>query len=200
MTPDSLHDFFAASVSVAGALIGLLFVAISVAPEQLTDKSELQVHRIRAQTALTSFLNALVVGLFALIPGEQIGDVEIVVAIVGLLFIAASLLSLLRLRLRPGDLRDATFLLSLPVVFVVQLVAGLHLVNHSGDVNAVRTVAVMVVVCSLIGVGHSWALIGGPSIQLGHELALRARPGSRDAEKGARNTDAKPDNDQDPQR
>jgi len=33
MTTASAHEFFAGSASVAGALIGLLFVAISVAPE-----------------------------------------------------------------------------------------------------------------------------------------------------------------------
>ncbi len=178
MVPESIHDFFVASASVAGALIGLLFVAISVAAGRLAQEEERaqQVHRIRAAAALTAFTNALVVSLFSLIPGHKIGPAALVAAILGLVFVVAALLSLIRRhQMRRAVLRDTLFLLFLAVTFVVQLSQAAEVLAQPGNSGSVNTIASMVIVCFLIGIARAWELIGGPSITFTGEVTALVR-------------------------
>jgi len=173
---ERFHDFFVASAGVAGALIGLLFVAISVAPDRLLADDAAQAHRVRASAALTAFSNALSVSLFALVPDISLGWTALIVGILGLMFVAGSLVSLLRARHRePSALRDAGFLAGLVVVFVLQIRFGIRLTADEGDSGATSALCVLVIVCFLIGISRAWELIGGPSIGLRSQVAAVLR-------------------------
>ena len=190
VVPADIHDFFAASAGVAGALIGLLFVAISVTGERLARaEASSQIPRLRAYGALVSFTNALTVSLFALLPDESIGNASLVVAILGLLFIAASLLSLIRLRQVRATTRDALFLVVLSVLFVWQLISAINVMGDPGDSNAVENIAIVVIACFLIGIFRAWDLIGGPSIGFGHEIIAMVRAENAGRAKRAENAE-----------
>jgi hypothetical protein len=181
---ENIHDFFAASAGVTGALIGLLFVAISVSADRLArEEARVQVHRIRASAALTAFSNALTVSLFALVTGDDIGVVAVVVASVGLVFEVASLLSLIRLRqVHWSTARDALFLVGLAAVFAVQFAEGVAVIGQRSDPGAVETIADLVICCCLIGIARSWELIGGPAIGFKKEIAALVRDRHRAGE------------------
>jgi TRAP-type C4-dicarboxylate transport system permease large subunit len=177
MVPENVHDFFVACASVAGALIGLLFVAISVASDRLArEEAPAQVHRIRAAAALSAFTNALAVSLFALIPGQKIGPTAVATACAGIVFVVAALLSLVRRhQVRRRVLIDVLFLFGLLTTLVVQLVNGADVLARPSDSGAVYTIASMVVICFLIGIARAWELIGGPSIGITREVTALMR-------------------------
>jgi hypothetical protein len=191
MSTASAHEFFVASASVAGALIGLLFVAVSVARERILGPNASDVHSVRAAATLTAFTNALAVSLFGLVPGLHVGGPATAVAIVGLLFIAGALLRVVP-SWRAGRIRlsDVSFLVGLFVVFVFQLLAAIGLDRNEHDSGDLQTICVLVIVCFLAGIARAWELVGGPSINLSHELVgqLQARRAAHGTEQGEDDT------------
>ncbi len=68
MLPAAYIPFFAAAVGSAGALIGLLFIAISIAPERTIGKKATPEREAVAGNAFTALTNIFFISLIALIP------------------------------------------------------------------------------------------------------------------------------------
>jgi hypothetical protein len=164
MVPASFTDFFVASAGVAGALIGLLFVAISVAPAAANPDQRLDLD-IRAGVAFSALTDALVVSLFALIPGIDLAWPAIVVAVAG--FCSCVALGLILARAHGlGHSSQLRLLAVQAAVFVYQLVVGVQFLDQPGDQSQVRTLAILTTVFFLIGIARAWQLIGARDIGL----------------------------------
>jgi hypothetical protein len=130
----------------------------------------MQIHRVREFMLLTAFVNALVVSLFALI-GDNLAPAAEAVAVVGLVRVLVSLISVLRLRgLHWRDLPDELFLVGLVAAFGLQFVGAIRLARSPQDAAAAEVLATLVVIFFLLGILRAWELIGGPSLGIWHEL------------------------------
>ena len=84
MVPPELSNFFLATAGAGAALIGLLFVAVSIAPEQIaTRRAPLERQAVAAST-FTALVNAFFISLGALIPGS-LGWMALLMSSLGLL-------------------------------------------------------------------------------------------------------------------
>lgn len=73
--PAGFLPFFTASAGAAGALIGLLFTAISIAPERIVGKTASPERSALAGNAFTALTNIFFITLVALVPAPTLGSV-----------------------------------------------------------------------------------------------------------------------------
>jgi hypothetical protein len=161
MVPGTFQAFFLGVTGASGALVGLLFVAVSLAPERLVGPEAPLSQHLRASTALTALFSPLVLSLLALIPDTNVGWVCLVIGASGVLFVAATVRRLIG---DEGDRRSRrsslTVLLGFLVVMILQIEAGVRLVATPHDSGPISTVAAAVVASLAIGVNRSWELVG----------------------------------------
>jgi hypothetical protein len=165
VVPENFNEFFAASAGVSGALIGLLFVAISVSPEKLSSKGENIEHQIKAGAAFSALINTLLLALFALIPGNGFGQPAAILAGVGLASTVGLLVFFLRNRHRGEPVHPGQILILAGTfaLYVLQLVVALQLWHsppHTGVVGHVTSLAEILIVFFIIAIARAWGLLG----------------------------------------
>jgi hypothetical protein len=158
------RELFAAIAASAGALTGLLFVAISVAPRRgARSPGPPVVQQVRAAAALLAFTNALAVSLFGLVPGTNVGYPAAVLGVIGLLFTAAGMRSILAspATVHQQRLGQLGLIILLLLIFGVELACGIVVIARPHSSEPVQLIGYALVSSLLVGIARAWELVGG---------------------------------------
>ncbi len=172
----SYTGFFSGTATVAGALVGLLFVALSVSPERLRNVTGSAEHQAMAATAFTALVNALFVSLIGLQPGGGLVYGAVILGGLGLTSSCGLAVRLWRSRGTETLSRRWPYLLSFIIaVYAAQVISGF--VARSASAQADLSVTFVYIMFGT-GISRSWELLGlrggGPLDLLSQHLEARA--------------------------
>jgi hypothetical protein len=154
MVPGTYDTFLAAMATAAAALIGLLFVAVSVRDDTIFGPNAMPGGEALAIIAFTGLVNSFVVSLLGLIPKTNIGEPAVIMAVI-------SLVGIIRLQRR---LHAGGNLLVLPVTllaYTAQLGLGVLLLVDPHDNDQLVNLSIVVFVTLIVSLQRAWSLLKG---------------------------------------
>ena len=160
MIPGDYRDMLVAIAGSAGALTGLLFVALSVAPRRERDLVPRVIRQTRAAAALLAFSNALSVSLFSLVPGTNVGYPSVALGVIGVAFTAAAMRSILTSPATANQKRRQVSLITLLLlIFGTELIAGIAALTGRVS-NPPDAIGYALVASLILGISRAWELVG----------------------------------------
>jgi hypothetical protein len=193
MSHADYREMLVAIAGAAGALTGLLFVALSVAPRRDPRLGPRMIQQIRAAAALLAFTNALAVSLFGLVPQTNVGYPAVTLGVIGLFFTAASIRRTATSAASAGVKRGQISLIGLLLlIFGTELIAGILAIAEPAATNPADAIGYALVASLIVGISRAWELVGdidtgltaSLTVLAGHRLAQEqpADPAARDSQ------------------
>jgi hypothetical protein len=161
MVPSEFMVFFVTCAQAAAALVGLLFVAVSIAPETTVAVGAPAERQAVAASAFTALSCIFFISVFAQIPHINLG---FAVVVIGLFGVVNSLILIRILGL--GRPRVGSFLRRLLVVAISTGIyagivwQGVVLVRHSADTGPLNTLDGLLLGLFALGLVRAWELLG----------------------------------------
>jgi len=151
----SVYDAYLGAVATAAAaLIGLLFVAVSVRDDTIFGPSAIPGGEALAITAFTGLVNSFVVSLVGLIPKINIGETAVIMAVISIVAIAR-----LQRRLHAG--RNLIVSAVTLLAYAAQFVLGVLLLLNPHDSNQLINLSFIVFVTLIVSLQRAWSLLRG---------------------------------------
>jgi hypothetical protein len=193
MVPASFIPFFSISAGASATLIGLLFVAVSVAPGRTVGKSASMSRRSVAESSFTALLNAFLVSLLALIPTTPLSLASLAVTGATLLgFVRTHALLMARWRNDPslglaGLLRQLVLPLGMLVIYGLEFWWGVRQYRDFHlSASACGELATILVVLQGLAIARAWELLGAQRNSIFAWLGALDEPGEEDMASAAK--------------
>ena len=154
MVPSAYDAYLAAVATAAAALIGLLFVAVSVRDETIFGPKAIPGGEALAITAFTGLVNSFVVSLLGLIPKVNIGEPAVIMAVI-------SIVAVVRLQRRLHTGSNLMVLAITLLVYAAQLGFGVLLLVDSHDSDQLINLSIIVSVTLIVSLQRAWSLLKG---------------------------------------
>jgi hypothetical protein len=175
MVPTDFANFFLATAGAGAALIGLLFVAVSINPERTFGRQAQPVRQRVASGAFTALVNAFFISTSALIPHTNVGYITLIMGGIGLVdslrlggeflfgYWRASLAASLPW---PVALRALAVVVVSFILYGYEVVLAVLLLMQPGAVEFVYRLATILLGVYGLGLVRAWELLGAPRSSL----------------------------------
>lgn len=162
MIPSAYSSFLVASTQASAALIGLLFVAISIAPERVFGAGSEATRRAMALSSFTALANVFFVSFGSLIPDLTFGIMVIVAGAVA----TSQTLSLLTMtgnwRREQRLVRGLTLFVASLGVYAYEVIVGVQLLYSPASNWLYTAIESLMLGIFAIGLARAWELLGAP--------------------------------------
>jgi hypothetical protein len=163
MVPAAFQNYFMASAQTSAALVGLLFVAVSIAPERTVTTGAPVERRAVALSAYTALLNAFFLSLVALLPQTNLGSAALPLSAIGLAnqcFLAWDLFRHVE-RTWPRMIRGAVLIVAGLLLYGYELYNALLLLLSPSNSAPLSMLAALLLGIYALGLARAWQLLGG---------------------------------------
>jgi hypothetical protein len=167
MVPAAYQSFVVASTQASAALIGLLFVAITLAPERVFGEKADAGRQARALSAFTALANIFFISFTMLIPDVRVGLVVTLVGAVSTLQTLGLLLLVPHWRSQRVLWRSMFLFLGSLAIYGGELAVGIQVWNRPADPAALTGILELLLGAYAIGLGRAWELLGAPRMGFG---------------------------------
>ncbi|HEX9070081.1 MAG TPA: hypothetical protein VF807_15015 [Ktedonobacterales bacterium] len=169
MTFDAFTPFFAAAAGAGAAFIGLLFIAVSIRPDQLVWGKVHPLVRASVGSTFTALINGFFISFASLIPGTNPGWVAFVLGITGVINALSSSGSLVR-HLRGAGVTGGAWWLNVArwltlsglglFVYLLEIWLGWQAIQHPTQIGPIFGIADIVLTVYGLGLVRAWELLG----------------------------------------